>query len=333
MKCLVTMGDGETKNSFFTPAVLQQLETLGEVIYNQTGKPHFTKQELIEHIRDVDVVFTGWGDLRIDRDVIAAATKLKIHAHTGGSVASYVSAEEYAAGVQVISGNDLFAKSVAEGCLCYTLTALRRMNTYISTVKNGGWMPAVHQTQGLIGKKVGLVGYGAIARYYAQLLQWFSPELLICSAHISQQELDLLGAKQATAQEIFETCDVISFHTALNDSTRELYTADLLRTIKDGALFVNTARAGIFKEQDLYAELQKNRFEAILDVYHEEPLAPDHILRTLPNVILLPHVAGPTFDMREKVVLQLIKDVQQLCDGKSVQSSISYAHALRMTVN
>ena len=333
MKCLVAVGDGEVKNSFFTPTARRELESLGEIIENDTGRPNFTKEELISRIREVDVVFTGWGTPRLDADVIDAAKNLKIHAHTGGTVASYISKEEYEKGIVVLSGNNLFAQSVAEGCLCYTLAALRRLNTYIDTMKTDGWQPTVHQTQGLIGKKVGLIGYGAIARNYARLLQWFSPELYICSDYITPDELKEINASAASAQQIFETCDIISFHAALNEQTKGLYTAELLQKIKDGALFVNTARAGLFDEQDLYHELQKGRFSAVLDVYHQEPLSQNSMLRTLPNVILTPHVAGPTFDMREKVVLQLVADIKLLQAGKVVDSQIPYDYAIRMTVN
>ena len=126
MKILVSVGDGQVKDSFFTPRTIQKLEAMGTVIYNKTGRQSFTKQELIDNIGDVDVLFSGWGTPAVDRDVLQHADRLKIHAHTGGSVASYVSKEEYDRGIIVLSGNDIFAKSVAEGCLCYTLMSLRR---------------------------------------------------------------------------------------------------------------------------------------------------------------------------------------------------------------
>ncbi len=332
MNILVAMGSGEAKDSFFTPKVIAALEQMGNVIYNETGKPNFTKDELIAHIPEIDVLFSGWGTPCIDADVLKAANKLKIHAHTGGSVASNTSREEYEKGIIVLSGNDLFAQSVAEGCLCYTLSALRRMELYSTTMKTCGWQPEHGQNQGLIGKKIGLVGFGAIARYYAQLLQWFHPELLIASDHITEDELCALHARKATAEEIFETCDVISFHAALNDKTKEMFGADMLARIRSGALFVNLARAGLFNKQALYDQLATGRFSAVLDVYHEEPLPMNSPLRTMENVMLMPHSAGPTFDMREKVALKLIEDVRTIQTGGAPSCEIPYSHAQRMTV-
>ena len=139
MKILVTVGAGEVFDSFFTPKVREVLEGLGEVEYNATGHQAYTKEELIRHVKDVDILITGWGTPRVDEDVMKEASRLKIHAHTGGTMATMTCKEEYDRGVIVLSGNDLFAKSVAEGTLAYTLMALRKMYEDVNSMKSGGW--------------------------------------------------------------------------------------------------------------------------------------------------------------------------------------------------
>ena len=332
MRFLVTMGTVPERESFFTPRVIEELQKHGEIVWNNKPNRGMSKEELIENIPDIDVLLTGWNTARVDKDVLKAANKLKIHAHTGGSVASYVSREEYDAGILVLSGNDLFAQSVAEGCLCYTLCAKRRIWDYMETVKNGGWSPDVNFTDGLIGKKIGIVGFGAISKYYMKLLKWFQPEMLIASNYINEEEAAEYGVKIASLEEVFSTCDVISLHVALNEETINMITREHLESIRDGALFVNTARAGIIEEQAMYDELKKGRFNAVLDVYHQEPLAKDHILRTLPNVMLMPHMAGPTYDMREKVVLRLLHDCLAAQKGEDCSCYIPYEYAIRMTI-
>lgn len=333
MKFLITLGAGEVRDSFFTPKVIAEIQKCGEIVYNETGELGLDKERLIEQIRDVDVLFTGWNTARVDKEVLAAANKLKIHAHTGGSVASYISKEEYDRGIIVLSGNELFAQSVAEGCLCYTLMALRRTYDYMKSIKDGGWRPDHDFAEGMIGKKIGIVGYGAIASYYAQLIQWFHPELLIYSKYLSEEELKIAHGREASMEEIFETCDIISLHAALNEENRGMITGDLLKRIKPGAVLVNTARAGLIEEEAFYQELMTGRFQAVIDVYHQEPLSPDHILRNLDNVLLMPHVAGPTFDMREKVVMRLLEDIKAIEDQQPYQSGIPYEYAIRMTIN
>ena len=331
MKILVTVGDGEVKESFFTPKAKAALEALGDVEYNDTGRQAYTKEELIEHVKDVDILVTGWKTPRIDEDVLKAANRLKIHAHTGGTVATMICKEEYDRGIIVLSGNDLFAKSVAEGCLAYTLMSLRCLYDEVNSIKNNGWRRITGTNSGVIGEKIGIVGYGAIAKYYIDLLKWFQPEILVASRYITEEDAKQRGVRIASAEEIFETCDVISLHAALNKENRGMITGELMKKIKPGALFVNTARAGIVEEEAMIQELKTGRFRAVLDVYHQEPLPADSQLRNLDNVLLFPHMAGPTFDMREKVTLKLAEDIRAILEGRPYEDGISYEYAVRMT--
>lgn len=333
MKYLIALGEGEIRDSFFTDRVLKELEKSGDVIYNMTGRQAFTKEELMERIGDVDVLFSGWGTPRVDADVLAVARKLRIHAHTGGSVASYVSREEYERGIIVLSGNDLYARSVAEGCLCYTLMAQRRIYDYLDEMKHGGWRPKQDYNLGMIGKKIGIIGYGAISNYYMELLQWFGAELYISSRYITEEQAGQAGAKKVPLDVIFEQCDIISLHAALNKETEGMITRDHFKKIKDGALWVNTARAGITDEKALIEELKTGRFRAVVDVYMEEPLPADSEYRSLKNVTLMPHIAGPTFDMREEVVLRLLKNIKAIENEQEYSDEIPYEYAVRMTVN
>ena len=331
MKILVTVGAGEVKDSFFTPKAKAALEALGDVEYNDTGRQAYTKEELIEHIKDVDILVTGWKTPRIDEDVLKAANRLKIHAHTGGTVATMICKEEYDRGIIVLSGNDLFAKSVAEGCLAYTLMSLRCLYDEVNSIKNDGWRRVPGNNSGMVQKKIGIVGYGAIAKYYIDLLKWFQPEILVASKYITEEEAKQKGVRIVPAEEIFETCDIISLHGALNKETRGMITEDLLKRIKPGALFVNTARAGIVDEKAMIKELKTGRFKAVLDVYHQEPLPADSELRNLDNVLLFPHMAGPTFDMRERVTLKLAEDIRAILEGRPYEDGIPYEYAVRMT--
>lgn len=331
MNIYIAMGNTAVRDSFFTPNALEKVRELGDIRLFDGPELCCGKETLMKELEETEVLFTGWGAPRIDEEILAHARRLKIHAHVGGSVAPYISKEEYDRGIRVLSGNDLYAKSVAEGCLTYTLMALRQLPGVISFMQKEGWKPDVVMDNGLIGKKVGLVGYGAIARYYAELLKWFQVDLSVYSGHISEEELHRIGARRASKEEIFANCDVISLHSALNDANYGMITSDLIKLIKKDALFVNTARAGLIDSASLMAELETGRFRAVLDVYDEEPLPLDSPYRRMPNVMLLPHVAGPTSDMREVVVLSLAEDILKIDRGEPARHSIPYDYAIRMT--
>lgn len=333
MKFFAAVAAGDVRDTFFTPRVIQAIEARGTLRFSSGPKDQPPDHAaLLAQIGDADVLFTGWGTARVDEDVLRAAPNLKYHVHMGGSVANLVCREEYERGVVVLSGNDFFAQSVAEGCLAYTLAALRRIGEYWQAVRTGGWMPEHPYTRGLIGKKVGLVSYGAITAYYARMLRGFDVDLRIASRSISEEELQRVGARRASVEEVFAECDVISLHTALNAQTVGMITRGHLQRIRDGALLVNTARAGLIEREAFYDELSTGRFGAVLDVYYTEPLPQDDPLRSMPNVMLMPHVAGPAVDLRESIALRLIDDLWAVMRGEACRSRIPYEYAARMTV-
>ena len=126
MKILVTAPQGVIRESFIPQQVRSRLESIAEVEYNTMDR-NFTPEELRDRLHGVDVALTGWGTTLFDEAVLAGADRLKLIAHTGGSVTPVMSDEAYDRGIRVISGNEMYAESVAESVIAYALTALRRI--------------------------------------------------------------------------------------------------------------------------------------------------------------------------------------------------------------
>lgn len=330
MKLFITMPHAPIPDSFFTPQIMEELASLGEVERNPYDR-NLTAEEITEMAKDAEVLMTGWGTCRLEKEIVEALPKLRLIAHTAGSVALLASPEIYRTNVRVVSGNDIFAQSVAEGCLCYTLSALRRIEHYTGEIRQGRWLESGFENRGLIGKKVGLVGFGAIARYYLELIRWFRCEVLIYSSHLSEEEAAKYGGRKADLPEIFSSCDVVSIHSSLTPATEGLITRELLESLRPDALFVNTARGKVIDEEALFELLEKGRFHAALDVYAQEPLKPDNPIRKCKNVLLMPHMAGPTVDMRKVVAAELTKDIQRFAKGEKLVYEITREHAERMT--
>jgi phosphoglycerate dehydrogenase-like enzyme len=330
MKIFITIPKGKTRDTFITDKAMAKLEELGEVTGNTTSE-QLSVGQLCEAIKDVDVLISGWGTHKIDKSILDSAGKLKIIAHTGGTVADLVDEQVYQKGIKVLSGNNIYAKSVAEGCLCYTISALRRIEHYVNLVRTGGWHGDGFFNKGLFNKRVGLVGFGAIARYFAAMLHLFDTDIYVYSSHMTKEDENNFGVKKASLDDIFEKCDIVSLHSALTPQTKGMINKNLLSKIRPGALLVNTARGALIDEPELINQLKTGRFYAVLDVFANEPLPPDSPLRTLPNVLPVPHMAGPTVDMREQVVLSLADDIKNYIEGKSVENEIPYEHAVRMT--
>lgn len=323
--------------NFLSEERLRKLREDFDVLLNDYEK-HYTKEELIERIHDADAVITHWGSTKIDADVLAHAKKLKIVAHLAGTVKAYVSEEVFDKGIKVISANDTyFAESVAEGVLAYALVGQRHIDKHILNMSNPcekGWKCEVPEIRGLLGKTVGIVSFGTVAKYFVKLLKPFHCRVLVYSRSISDDVLKEYGMERATLDEIFETCDIISIHTALNEKTHHFIDADLLSKIKEGALLINTSRGAVIDEPALIKELQKNRFSAVLDVFETEPLPVESELYEMENVIIFPHKAGPTFDMYNTLTCGILDEVTAfLLHGENPKSELSKERAMSMSFN
>lgn len=330
MKFFVTMPVGEVRDTFFTPKSLAQLQSLGQVAFNPYDR-NLTADEVVEMASDVDVLLTGWGTIRYSKELLKKFTNLKLIAHTAGSVAPVAELDVYETDVAVISGNNVFAKSVAEGALTYILSALRRIEHYSNVVRTGGWKSAVFHNRGLIGKKVGVVGFGTISKFFLELIRWFGCEVLIYSSHLDAETAAAYGGRTASLEEIFSECEVISLHTSLTEKTAGMITRELLEKLKPDTLLVNTSRGGVIDETALFEYLHEGRFYAALDVYVEEPLLPDNPIRQCKNAFLMPHMGGPTIDMREEVTMELCRDIQRMQKGEKLQNQFDAASAARMS--
>jgi len=332
MKILITKPKGnDVFETFFTDKAIKEIEKLGEVKYNPHGR-EYTREELKAELKDIDVVFTGWGATCYDEELLENADKLKVIAHTGGSAAALISDELKKRNIILLSGNRLYAESVAEGALTYILMAQRKMLENISDMETLGWPSEYHFTKGLKKKTVGIVGFGMIAKNLARILSVFDVKIKIYSSYLSKEEAAEYNAEVCTLDEIFETCDIISVHSGLNAKNLHLIDKKLFSKMKDDALIVNTARGAVLNEDDLISELKTGRIRAVLDVYEIEPLPEDSGLRGLPNVILVPHKGGPTTDVREVVTIELCKDIEKYFSGnRELAHEISFEYASRMT--
>jgi len=329
IKIAVLMPQDSTFNIFITPLVKTNLSKIGEILYNNSG---YDPSVMIDMLRDADVCITGWGCPSLDEEILRDASKLRLVVHTGGTVAAIVSPSLIERNIPVISGNELYAESVAEGTLAYMLAGLRQIPFYNSLVQNGEWRPEGFGTKGLLDKNVGLVGFGAISRYLVPLLKPFNVKIMVHSNHLSNEECLTYGMIRAgSLEEIFSWSDVVSLHMARTTKTYHIINKDILKLMPDGALLVNTARGSVIDEQALADELCSGRIHAVLDVFEEEPLPKSSRLRGLDNVILIPHMAGPTGDRYERVTLALLDDVRRFISGENLKLLIDADHAGRMT--
>jgi phosphoglycerate dehydrogenase-like enzyme len=270
------------------PEDLAHVRGLGTVDYYDT--PPKNKEELIQRLKDADVVFLDYSVM--DAEVIAACPKLKFICFFGigyGNCIDVAAATKHGVTVSYTPGYG--ATAVAEYTLGMLLSLTRHIAASSYSMRHAEWLSAKFQGVDLKGKTLGLVGLGPIGTDMARLGAGIGMQLLAWTRKATPDRA-VHGLKFVSLEQLFATADVVSVHLSLNPETERLVSRALLEKMKPSAYFVNTSRAKIVDTQALAELLQQGKIAgAALDVHDEEPAPMNYVFSSLPNVLVTPHVA------------------------------------------
>ena len=212
------------------------------------------------------------------------------------------------------------AVAVAEHTIMLILAVLRRLGELDARTRAGGWRPKGPDAEiyELDGKAVGLVGLGMIGRQVAARLRPFEARVRYFDVHrLPPEQEQALAIEYLALDELIGTSDVISLHVPLSATTRQLINRERLAAMKKGAVLINTCRGEVVDEQALYEAVHSGHLlGAGIDAFAVEPAMKDNPLFTLSNVIVTPHIAGPTWDSWRKRFLNSYANIVRVAEGK-----------------
>jgi len=290
----ITIGKANYKRMFSKEA-WDALEAFANVVHHPGDEPA-EKAELIQLLQDADACITSWGVAQLDADVMNAAPNLKAMAHMGSSVKRFVSDAFWARKMHLTSTGIALAKTVAETTVGLMIVGQKRVWQLAQHVRDGGWRESPVWDRWfaceLYRRNVGIIGASNVGRHVIELLKPFKPNVLLYDPFVTAEDAKDLGTTKVELDELLRQSDVVSIHAPANPATHHMLNAAGMALMKDDALIINTARGSIIDEKALIEELKKGRFFAFLDVTDPEPPAADSPLRTLENVVVVPHIAG-----------------------------------------
>ena len=209
--------------------------------------------------------------------------------------------------------------STAELTWALVLAAMRQIPQQAASCKAGAWQSGVGHS--LIGKTLGLFGYGRIAKVVAGYGTAFGMRVLVSARPASLELARADGLEVATSREdFFSDCDVLSLHLRLVPATRGIVKAENLERMKRSALLVNTSRAGLIEPGALLAALRAGRpGMAALDVFEEEPLRDlSHPLLNMDNVLCTPHIGYVTHEEWDLQFADVFDQVNAFATGTPI---------------
>lgn len=272
-----------------------------EVKLNTEGRK-FSKEELIEFLKDVDGAIIGLET--IDENVLAHCSELEVIVRYGVGLDNIdlKACREYSVKVEAIKGVN--SRSVAELTLSFMLGLIRKIYTTSLQLKRGDWVKS--KGYELTGKTVGIIGVGNVGKDLIELLKPFECKILVNDIVDQEEYYERNNLIRSSKEQIFKNADIVTLNLPLTQYTKDLVNEKTISLMKPMSYLINTSRGGIVDEDALYTALKEKRIAgAALDVYAEEPTTNKKLL-DLENVICTPHIAGNSEEANLKMGLTAI---------------------------
>jgi phosphoglycerate dehydrogenase-like enzyme len=222
-------------------------------------------------------------------------------------------------------------ESVAEFTIGALIMARRRVFAAADRYRSGAPVLPVSSQRELRGSTVGIIGASAIGRAVMELLQPFGAHILLADPYADHTTAAHYGATLVDLDTLLRSSDIVSLHAPVTSETIGMLGAAQFAAMRDGALFVNTARARLVDMPALLAELQSGRISALLDVTEpDEPLPVDSPFFTCENCTVLPHMAAVTLDARLRQRDITIAEIERSVAGLPLQYAVNAADWDRM---
>ncbi|MFI1740061.1 D-2-hydroxyacid dehydrogenase family protein [Streptomyces sioyaensis] len=291
----------------------------GEVDVRTLRRPFGSEDEVVAAIGDCEIVVAMRERTPFPDSLLARLPRLRLLV-TSGMRNAAIDLEAAARHGVTVCGTAGNTEPPVELTWALILGLARNLVTESTAMRaDGPWQSTLGAD--LHGRTLGLLGLGKIGTRVARIGQAFGMNVTAWSRNLTAERAAEAGVRlAATKEELLETSDFVSVHLVLSDRTRGLVGADELRRMRPTAHLVNTSRAAIVDQPALLRALRENWIAgAGLDVFDQEPLPAGHPLRTLPNVLALPHLGYVTRRNYEGYFQQAVEDITAFLAGSPIR--------------
>ena len=299
------------------PILIEQLNSLG---FTNDEDYTSSKAEVIAKIHLYDGLIIR-SRFSIDASFLEKAKNLKFIGRVGAGLENIDCSYAKNNGITLIAAPEGNRNAVGEHCLGMLLSLFNKLNKANGEIKKGQWLREENRGVELDGKTIGVIGYGNMGKSFAKKLRGFNVEVLCydLKPNVSDD-----CCKQVSLREFQQKVDVLSLHTPQTELTRNMVNTNFIQSFKKNFWFLNTARGTSVVTKDLVIALKSGKIlGAGLDVLEYEkasfenlftndkiPKAFQYLINSN-NVLLSPHVAGWTFESKEKLAQTIVDKIKK----------------------
>jgi phosphoglycerate dehydrogenase-like enzyme len=275
---------------------------------------------LVAALSAYDVVLAMRERSAFPKSVIDRLPNLRLLSFTGPRNASVDVDACTARGITVCNTiGGAYSHATAELALGLLLAAARNLALGDAEIRAGRFQENTTPGLELHGATLGVIGLGRIGADVARYGQALGMKVLAWSQNLTEERANEHGVIRVAKGELMARSDAISLHLVLSERSRGIISAADIARMKPGAILVNTSRAGLVDSAALLHAVQSRRIVAALDVYDQEPLPPDHPLRSAPNTVLTPHLGYVARDNMEAFYALSVENIAAWLAGKPIR--------------
>jgi D-3-phosphoglycerate dehydrogenase len=309
MKILVT--PTSFKQDSNSPAMEKLRSFASALVFNTSGKA-LSENDLIPLLADCDGCVAGLD--HFTARALEAAPKLKVVSRYGVGFDQVDLAAAKARNIVVCNTPGVNSNAAADLTFALLLSLARRVPILDKKTREGQWPRSIGIE--LYGKTLGILGLGAVGRAVARRASGFSMRVIAYSPHIDKKYAEANGIVATDFDTVIREADFLSLHCPLTDETRHFISADVMRSMKKGAILINTARGGIVDEAAAHESLVSGHLRGMgMDVYETEPPLNSPLL-ALENVVLTPHTGSHTTEATEAMAGTSVQNLIDVLSGR-----------------
>jgi phosphoglycerate dehydrogenase-like enzyme len=306
-------------------AQLARLEAVA-LVERWAGPGNPPPEVVADAIIRAQALITGWGTPALAplETWSPEAGVLRLVAHTAGTVKQLVPVAAIERGLLVTHANDSLAEAVAEFTLGAIVMARRNAFVAAARMRDGRDRLPVAAQREVRGSVIGIIGASAIGRRVMKLLAPLGARLLLYDPYCTLAVAAEHGATLVGLHDLLRGSDIVTLHAPITAETIGMLGTAEFAAMRDGALFVNTARGRLIDHDALLAELHSGRISALLDVTDPtEPLPRDSPFFDLENCLLLPHMAGVSLEARLRQGQMIIDETLRFLAGQPLRYQVT----------
>ncbi|MFJ8088349.1 2-hydroxyacid dehydrogenase [Lysinibacillus sp. NPDC095746] len=309
----------------FPAHIVEQLREYYDIEQWEEEEIVIPREKLLAAVADCEVLWVTLAD-QVDEELLLHAPKLKLVTNLAVGYNNIDVKALRKRGIMATNTPGVLTNTTADlvwGLLLATARRIPESERYLREGKWKSWYPMQLVGKDVSGSTIGIIGMGRIGQAVARRAKGFDMKILYNNRRRRHEVEEMYGFQYVSLEDLLKQSDFVVIMTPFNNDTVGLIGAEELALMKDDAVLINASRGGIIDENALYDTLKNGKLWAAgLDVFEQEPIALNHPLLTLPNVVALPHIGSASLQTRTAMLMLNVKELTAYGQGKAVTNRI-----------